>query len=124
MTEFLLSGVAIAVLIASAWALGFRNTPKLATADEAARLADAALTGFRAAEVTLDTHGHGALLRGTDGRLVLVRALGDRWVVRVLGRVAVSVEGTCLTLRPGSVGERATTLDLGSDAPVWAARLA
>ena len=80
MTEFLLSGAAIAVLIGFAWALGFRKRPQLSDTGDATRLADAALTGFRAAEVVLDAQGHGALLRGSDGRLVLIRALGDRWV--------------------------------------------
>ncbi len=124
MTEFLLSGAAIAVLIGFAWALGFRTAPHLASADDAARLADAALTGFRVAEVVLDARGRGALLRGNDGRLVLVRALGDRWVVRVLVGVAAVVDGARLTLRPRGPGERATTLELGADTAVWAARLA
>ena len=124
MTEFVLSAFAIALLVGVAWALGFRHAPRLTDAAEAARIADAVLTGFQATDAVLDAQGRGALLEGGDGRLVLVRPLGDRWVVRVLGRAAAHVEGARLILRPRGAGERATVLDVGDAAARWARRAA
>lgn len=78
---------AIGVLVALCWALGFRADPRLADAAAAERLADQALTGFHASEVALDRGRRAALLRGHDGRLVLVRPMGDRWLVRLVAGV-------------------------------------
>lgn len=124
MTEFLLSALAIAVLVGISWALGFRHSPRLADTNEAVRIVDAALTGFHATDAVLDAEGRGALLDGGDGRLVLVRPLGDRWVVRVLDRAAARIDGVRLILKPQGACERATVLDLGDAAPRWARRLA
>ncbi|QXQ06240.1 hypothetical protein KX816_19025 [Sphingosinicellaceae bacterium] len=102
---FAASLVAIAVLVGICWALGFRGEPVLADAAEAERVADAALTGFRARDAILAENGHGALLRGDDGRLVAVRPVGDRWLVRVLGPDATR-DGDRLVL-PREAGARA-----------------
>lgn len=81
MTLFAASIAAIALLVALAWGLGFRKSPRLADENEARALADAALYGFHADEVTLDPDAGGATLTGM-GRRVRIVALGDRWVVR------------------------------------------
>ena len=82
---FAASLVAIVVLVGFCWALGFRGAPVFADAAEAERVADEVLTGFRAKDAILAGNGHGALLRGDSGQLVVVRPVGDRWLVRVLG---------------------------------------
>ena len=102
---FAASLVAIAVLVGFCWALGFKGEPVLADTAEAERLADEALTGFRAEDGILAENGHGALLRSDDGRLVAVRPMGDRWLVRVLGP-GVKRDGDRLLL-PREAGARA-----------------
>ena len=121
---FLESVVAIGVLSALAWALGFRAEPRLHDTVEAARIVDEALTGFSAAEVALDAHKRAAVLRGDDGRFVVVRAAGDRWVVRVLDRGRARLEDSRLILDLREPGAPVTVLDLGGDAARWAALLA
>ena len=107
---FAASLVAIAVLVGFCWALGFRGEPAFIDASEAERVADHALTGFHAKDAILAENGHGALLRGDDGRLVVVRPMGDRWLVRVLGRGA-SRDGDRLLI-PREAGAKAAALTL------------
>lgn len=81
MGTLFLSAIAIAMLTALAWAMGFRTDPML---DEAAAIAEAEgrLPGFRAAGVALAAGGRGALLRDAAGQVAVVLPLGDGWVVR------------------------------------------
>ena len=115
MTLFLASLVAIALLVGLCWALGFRDAPVLADAAAAERVADAALTGFRAAKVALAADGRGALLKGRDGRLVAVRPVGDRWLVREVSGARAAAGRIVLPREPGA---RAFSLDLGG-VPAW-----
>lgn len=116
---FAASLVAIGVLVGFCWALGFRGVPVLANAAEAERVADEALTGFRARDAILAENGHGALLRGDDGRLVVVRPVGDRWLVRVLASGARR-DGDRLVLPAEAGAQAALTLP---DSQRWAAWL-
>lgn len=111
MSRIVLALVASAAVVALAWLLGFRRTPRLADAAEAERVADEALTGFVARAVTLDREGRAALLDGNDGRTVLVRAAGDRWVVRIVAASAVERDPDRVTVREGS---RAYALSLSA----------
>ena len=77
-----IGGIVLTVL--AAWALGFRRDPAFAAPAEAGRAAADALPGFRPAAAELAPGGRGATVRGTDGRIVEVTPLGDRWVVRVV----------------------------------------
>jgi len=113
----------IVTLVGLAWALGFGGGAVLDAATARAE-ASAALPGFAAAEVALDAAGRGALVASRDGRVALVRAMGDRWVVRLLGATRTELAGTRLTLRLPEPMFGATTLDLGDAAPAWARRLA
>lgn len=113
---FLGSLAAIAALVGVCWALGFRVDPVLADTAEAERIADAALTGFRARDIALGADRRGALLRGHDERLVLVRPVGDHWVVRDVR--TVRADGDTVFV-PGGLGEPATRLVL-ADAGRWA----
>ncbi|KPF61517.1 hypothetical protein IP88_15680 [alpha proteobacterium AAP81b] len=73
--------IGIALLVAAAWAFGFRAAPRL-DAGEALRLAGEAVAGFAGTRVDLAADGRAALVHGADGRTVLVRGHGNRWVVR------------------------------------------
>lgn len=91
-----LAGVAVLVLVA--WTLGFRDTPRL---DEALaeRLAADLAPGFRAAELTLADNGRAALLRGSDGGLLLLFGVGDGWVTRQVPAAAVTRQADRLAIR-------------------------
>lgn len=117
MLSLLLSALAIALLTALAWGLGFRNAPVL---DEAAATAEAEgrLAGFRAQAVALAEGGRGALLRGVDGGLAVLLPLGDGWLPRRVPSDAVQVEGRMLTARLGEPMLAVARLTLAAR-PAW-----
>ena len=119
---FSVAGVAVLVLLARL--LGFARPPRIDDEALASRLAGAALPGFRPAEVALSRDGAGALVAGQDGRVALVRPLGDRHVVRLLQAPLVARAGPWLRVRPDEPMFPETALDLGeAAATVWARRL-
>ncbi len=113
----------IITLVLLARALGFAKAPVLADDAAARRIAADALPGFRPVEAVLDGGARGALVAGGDGRVALVRAFGDRWVVRVVNGAAVQVKAGKLRLASGEWMVPAAVLDLGAAAPVWADKL-
>lgn len=118
------SVVGVALLVLLARLLGFARRPGLDSADLAARLAADALPGFAPAETALSRDGAGALVAGRDGRVALVRPLGDRFVVRPLKSPIVGRAGPVLRVRPDEPMFPETSLDLGDAAAMrWAARL-
>ena len=74
-------GIVLTVLLA--WLLGFRRDPVIADAAEAQRIAAETLHGFRPVEASVEPGGRAAQVRGSDGRVAVIRPLGDRWVVRL-----------------------------------------
>lgn len=77
----LASIVAVLLLTALAFLLGFRDQPTLSA--EAARTeAEARLAGFRVLDLALAEEGRGAVLRGRDGSIALLLPLADGWVAR------------------------------------------
>jgi hypothetical protein len=98
MLVFLGSALAILALTGLAWALGFRNRPRL-DVDEARAEAEGRLAGFRAAEIVLATDGHGAVLKGRDGSVALLLPLGDGWIARRTLPSSLSCVGGRLTAR-------------------------
>ena len=97
---------------------------RLRDPDEARRLAEEALDGFEAEAVGLDRAGIGALLRDRQGRVMLLRRHGARWVARLLdGHAGVRLDRNFLTIAPAEKGFGSLTLDLGAEAQVWAASL-
>ncbi|MFZ4381064.1 MAG: hypothetical protein ACOYO0_03745 [Sandarakinorhabdus sp.] len=120
----LFSGVGVALLIALARLLGFAKREGLVDAGLAGRLAADALSGFRPCDVAVSRDGAGALVAADDGRIALVRPLGDRFVVRPLARPLVARAGAVLRVRPDEPMFPETALDLGEGAASrWAARL-
>lgn len=116
-----LFGIITIVLLARA--LGFARTPVLGDVAEARAIAAGALHDFRPAEAALDAGGRGALVAGADGRIALVRPLGDRWVVRVVNGAAATVTGDRLRLAPAEAMFPPAELRLGAEAAQWAKRL-
>ncbi|WP_199555134.1 hypothetical protein [Sandaracinobacteroides hominis] len=114
----LLSALAILLLTALAWGMGFRNRPTL---DESAACAEAEgrIAGFRAAAVALADGGRGAIVRGLDGSLVLVLPLGDGWLTRSLPRhVATHVSGQVMEIALGEPMLRRIRLPMAAR-PLW-----
>lgn len=115
--ELALSALAVALLTAVAWAMGFRRDPVL---DEAAARAEAEgrLAGFRARDVALARGGRGALVRGADGSFALLLPLGDGWVARRLPASALALApGPRLRARVGEplLGEAQLPLAVAPD---------
>lgn len=121
---FLVPVVGVTVLVMLARGLGFESEPELAGPDDAKALARDAIAGFRPAEAAVSADGRAALVRGGDGRIALLRPLGDRWVVRTLDKAQARAEGGLLTVRVREPLFAPVTLELGPDAPRWAERLA
>lgn len=111
------------MLVLATRLLGFARSPKLLDAGLAAGLVEAAVPGFRSSETALSRDGAGALVAGLDGRVALVRPLGDRFVVRLLQAALVGRAGGVLRVRPDEAMFPETALDLGEAASDWARRL-
>ena len=120
-------GGSLAAVLALAWLaakLGLGGDPRLRDPDEARRLADEAVCGFDADEVALDRAGIGALLRDREGRVMLIRRHGVRWVARLLdSHAGVRLDRSFLEIATGERGFGTITLDLGEQAQVWAGSL-
>lgn len=118
------SVIGVVALVVLARLLGFARRPQLTDAAHAVRLAAEALPGFRATETAVSRDGGGALVAGQDGRIALVRPMGDRFVVRPLQAPIVARVGGLLRVRPDEAMFPETSLDLGEAAALtWAAQL-
>ena len=122
--QFAGSLAAILILAWFARRLGLGGDERLREADEARRLAEEAVCGFDARDVALDRAGIGALLRGADGRVLLLRRHGARWAARLVDDPAgVRLDRNFLTVTTSEKPFGSVTLDLGDQAQVWAASL-
>lgn len=113
-----LSILAVALLTALAWWMGFREQPVL---DEAAARdeAEARLAGFRTADVALAEGGRGAVLHGQDGSFALLLPFGDGWLSRRLPPgTAFDHRGGLLRVRLGEPMLAEATLPL-EPLPRW-----
>lgn len=113
----------IVTLVALAWALGFRGQNRLTDAGAAAAEAAKAIARFEPVEAAVSDDARAALVAARDGRTALVRAFGDRYVVRLLAGVDARLDGETLLLRLPEPGFGRVALTLGAQAPKWAARL-
>jgi hypothetical protein len=103
--------------------MGFAARPQIADPALAARLAADALPGFAPAEAVVSRDGAAALVAAGDGRIALVRPLGDRFVVRALAGAQVARAGAILRVQPAEAMFPETALDLGEAAVLWARKL-
>ncbi|WP_375392136.1 hypothetical protein [uncultured Sphingomonas sp.] len=87
---------AVLALAGVAWALRLGRDARIASPEEAADAAEAALAGFEARDVVLGADGAGALAVGADGRLAAVKRHGARAAVREVRWAAVrpTADGT------------------------------
>lgn len=119
----MLAGSALAVLLLALLAsqLGLGGDPRLRDEAAARSIAEAAVCGFDATEVTLDRAGIGALLRDADGRVMLIRRHGARFAARLIDRDAdTRLDRNFLTIATSDRRFGKVTLDLGPQAQVWA----
>lgn len=115
-------GIAVLVLLAR-W-LGFNTDPQLASAADARRIAQDALMSFKPGPVALSADARAALVAADDGRVALVTPHGDRWIVRVANGAHVRTDGDTLSVALDEPMFTPVDLRLGSDAAIWAARVA
>jgi len=88
------------------------------------RLAGEVLYGFNATDLAIDRAGIGALLRDSQGRIMLLRRHGAHFAARLLDSHADSrLDRNFLTIGTGESTFGKVTLDLGDKAQVWASSL-
>lgn len=120
-------GLSLLAILLVSWLvarMGLGRDVRLKDENEARELARLGLCGFEPAEVALDRAGIGALLRGRDGRVLLLRRHGAQFASRVLDSHAFSrLDRNFLTVGTGERSFGQVTLDLGDAAAVWAGSL-
>jgi hypothetical protein len=116
--------VAILVIALICWNMGLGGDVRIRDEAEARRLADEAMFGFKAVDCALDRAGIGALLRDSQGRVMLLRRHGAQFVSRLLDSHAFArLDRNFLTIGTGETTFGQVTLDLGDKAQVWASSL-
>ena len=106
--------VGIAAIAIVAWRLRLGGDPRI-DAQEANALAEA--SDFAPAELIVDRAGFAALAHDGDGRFLLLRQHGARFVAQPL-KLPLDARLDHRFLTIGKI-----TLDLGDDAGIWAAKL-
>jgi uncharacterized MnhB-related membrane protein len=115
---------AIIFLAALARWLGLGGDIRITDEGHAKALAAEAVCGFNAVDVALDRARIGALLRDSDGRQMLLRRHGVKFVGRLLDdNVQARLDQGFLTIGSGEKSFGSVTLNLGDKAQVWAAGL-
>jgi len=122
--QTLVSLIMVIALWLVARALRLGGDERIADKAHAAHLAEAAMTGFHAEDITLDRARIGALVRNSEGRILLIRRHGARFVASELTTHAdIRLDRHTLTLETGDRRFGTLTLDLGAEAQIWAASL-
>lgn len=104
--------------------LGLGSDVRLSGEDHARELAAAAHCGFVPEAVALDRTGIGALVRSTDGRLLLLRRHGAHFAARLLDSHAhTRLDRNFLLIGTAEKQFGGITLDLGPQAQIWASSL-
>ncbi|WP_374406954.1 hypothetical protein [Pelagerythrobacter sp.] len=116
--------LAILVLAGIAWKLGLGGDTRIRDEEHARELADEAESGFSAVDIAIDRAGYAALLRDTDGRVLLLRRHGSHFASRLLtGHASVRLDRHLLVVGTSDKRFGEVTLDLGNKAQYWAASL-
>ena len=117
----------VGLILAVTWLahkLALGSDVQLRDEAEARALAEAAICGFRPRELALDRAGIAALVRGADGRILLLRRHGAQFAARLLDDHGFArLDRNFLTIGTGERFYAPVTLDLGDQAQVWAASL-
>jgi hypothetical protein len=118
------SVVAILAIALICWKMGLGGDVRIRNEAEARNLAEQAIYGFEAVDCALDRAGIGALLRDSQGRVMLLRRHGAQFVSRLLDSHAFArLDRNFLTIGTGETTFGQVTLDLGDKAQVWASSL-
>lgn len=123
--QFAGSLAAVVALVALAWVMGFRQSGNLASEAEARDLFRLAPGGFEPVEIGLDDKGSAAIARDAEGRLAVLVAHGNQFVVRPVepgqlhsgenGIVRVTVARTLVSIELGEAAACWTTTDTGDN---------
>ncbi|WP_133364620.1 hypothetical protein [Qipengyuania sediminis] len=117
----------LAAILTLAWLahrLGLGGDARIGSVEEARELAHESVHGFEAKEVAIDRAGMAALCRDASGRVLLLRRHGSHWAGRLIDSGATArLDRSLLTLAPADRRFGSVTLDLGDQAPAWAASL-
>jgi len=120
------SGSLIAIL-ALAWfarRLGLGGDTRIRNEAHLRALAEQALYGFEPVEIAIDRAGFAALARDAQGRVMLLRRHGSHFASRLLdNHLNVRLDRHLITVGTGEKRFGTITLDLGDQAPAWAASL-
>lgn len=121
-----LAGSLIAILVL-AWIahwLKLGGDARIRSEEDARILADEGAHGFEPVDIAIDRAGLGALCRDAAGRVLLLRRHGSHWASRQIDSHAqVRLDNGFLTLATAERRFGSVTLDLGDQAPAWAASL-
>jgi hypothetical protein len=121
MVQFAGSALAVLLLAWLAARMGLGGDVRLRDEAAAHRLAGAAVQGFDPVEIALDRAGIGALMRDTHGRVMLLRRHGAHFVARLLdSHAGARLDRNFLTITTSDARFGTVTLDLGTQAQVWA----
>ncbi|MBN8501129.1 MAG: hypothetical protein J0M19_08270 [Sphingomonadales bacterium] len=121
LVQFAASLAAILALAGAARWMGLGQDVRLRDESHARQLANAAVSDFEAASLTLDRARTGALLRDGNGRVMLLRRHGAHFAARLLDNHAFArLDRNFLTIGTGETAFGSVTLDLGDQAQVWA----
>ena len=119
--------VSLLAILALAWLarrMGLGDDVRIRDKDHARELAKAAVCGFDPADIALDRAGIGALLRDSQGRVMLIKRHGAHFAARVLDTHAdARLDRNFLTIGSGEKTFGKVTLNLEDKAQVWASSL-
>jgi hypothetical protein len=125
--EILKLAGSVAAILFIAWFARFLRLGgdvRIRSEEQAREIADETCCGFDPVEIAIDKAGIAALLRDANGRHLLVRRHGVQWAGRLLDRHNESrLDQNFLTVGTGEKTFGSVTLNLGSQAPHWAAGL-
>lgn len=120
-------GASLIAILALAWIalrLGLGGDSRIRDDAHLRELADEALHGFEPVDVAIDRAGLAALARDATGRVMLLRRHGVHFASRLLdGHANVRLDRNFLVVGTSDRRFGEVTLDLGEDAPAWAASL-
>ena len=121
------AGLSLSAILAIWWvarAMKLGGDVRIRDEDHARALAEEAICGFDPVDVALDRARIGALVRGADGRVLLLRRHGSHFAARVLETYqGIRLDRQFLTIATAETRFGAVTLDLGAQAQAWTASL-
>ena len=125
--ELLQFGGSLLAILGLAWLahrLGLGGDTRIRDEAHLRELAEEALYGFEPVDLAIDRSGMGALARDAEGRVMLLRRHGAHFASRLLdNHLHVRLDRNLLEVGTGERRFGRITLDLGDQAPAWAASL-